>query len=222
MRFRDEVVWVNTDEAGAMILDADGRAEMKYRETDQKIYRPSGRNLTPLAPGERVLEPAPKRPRAANAGAVTGGALPHLVGRPLPDAVQIWTDGACTGNPGPMGIGMVVITANKRLERGEFLGMGTNNIAELTAIGRGIEMAMALGMDPQSPMAVHTDSGYSIGVLAQGWKAKANTELIAELREKLNRHPNLRFVKVEGHAGIPDNERCDELARMAIKTRGRV
>lgn len=230
MRFKDQTVWVNADDNGKLVVDAEGRAEMKYRENDVKSYRPAARNLgTPSASdpppdsGARKGSAAKgKATRARSSASTKAPAGIDLTGKPLPGAIAIWTDGACTGNPGPMGVGMVVITPNKRIERGEFLGPGTNNIAELTAISRGIDIAMALGIDPQAPMAVHTDSSYAIGVLSQGWKAKANAELIGEMRELLRSHPNLRFVKVEGHAGIPENERCDELARNAVKLRGRV
>jgi len=230
MRFKDQTVWVNADDNGKPVVDAEGRAEMRYRENDVKSYRPAASNLgtpsandPPPATGARKSATAAKAVATRIKKAATKAPMgADLTGKPLAGAIAIWTDGACTGNPGPMGIGMVVITGSKRIERGEFLGNGTNNIAELTAISRGIDIAMALGIDPQAPMAVHTDSSYAIGVLSQGWKAKANAELIAEMREQLRSHPNLRFVKVEGHAGIPDNERCDELARNAVKQRGRV
>ncbi|MDX2020464.1 MAG: RNase H family protein [Deltaproteobacteria bacterium] len=226
MRFKDQTVWVNTDDSGKPVVDAEGRAEMKYRENDVKSYRPAAVNLK--APGANDPPPDNRTRKKASTGATATKAAPkatatsYLAGKPLAGAIAIWTDGACTGNPGPMGIGMVVITPGKRIERGEYLGLGTNNIAELTAISRGVEMAMKLGVDPQAPMAVHTDSSYCIGVLSQGWKAKANAELIGEIREMLRHHPNLRFVKVEGHAGIPENERCDELARNAVKQRANV
>ena len=233
MRFKDQTVWVNADDSGKLVVDAEGRAEMKYRENDVKSYRPAARNLGAAGADSPPPDAGTRRSPAAAKGAqikatarraakAAGETPDERTGKPLPGSIAIWTDGACTGNPGPMGIGMVVITGNKRIERGEFLGPGTNNIAELTAIARGIEIALALGIDPQAPMAVHTDSSYAIGVLSQGWKAKANVDLIKQCREQLRSHPNLRFVKVEGHAGIPDNERCDELARNAVKQRGRV
>ena len=56
-------------------------------------------------------------------------------------ALELWTDGACSGNPGPMGIGIVAVDGGKRREHGEYLGVGTNNIAELTAIERALELA---------------------------------------------------------------------------------
>src|SRR5262249_7757791 len=127
------------------------------------------------------------------------------------NAVQVWTDGACTGNPGPMGIGVVVIDGRERKEVSEFLGEGTNNIAELTAIVRGLELAPA-----DRPVILHSDSAYALGLLGKGWKAKANQALVEEMRQKARRIAELHLVKVEGHAGVPENERCDELARQAI------
>ena len=137
----------------------------------------------------------------------------------MSERVEIWTDGACSGNPGPMGIGVVVLADGKRLEHGEYLGLGTNNIAELVAIERGVEMATQNAVDRGRPIHVYSDSGYAIGVLSKGWKAKANQELIARVRGVLGELPHVRLVKVPGHAGVPENERCDELAREAVTRR---
>ncbi len=115
-----------------------------------------------------------------------------------------------------MGIGIVVVAGDRRKEHGEYLGRGTNNIAELTAIRRGLEIASELVSGQDRPIRVYTDSSYSIGLLSQGWKAKANQELVAEIREFLRGFRNLRMIKVEGHAGVPENERCDLLARQAV------
>ena len=132
-------------------------------------------------------------------------------------ALELWTDGACSGNPGPMGIGIVAVDGGKRREHGEYLGVGTNNIAELTAIDRALDLAG--DQAGTRHVRVYTDSAYSIGVLSKGWKAKANQELIARMRRRLATLPNVEFVKVSGHAGVPENERCDELARDAITGR---
>ena len=70
------------------------------------------------------------------------------------------------------------------------------------------------------PVIVYSDSAYSIGLLTKPWKAKANAELVATLRALCGEFADLRFVKVAGHAGVPLNERTDQLARDAI-TRGR-
>jgi ribonuclease HI len=116
-----------------------------------------------------------------------------------------------------MGIGVVVIDGGKRKELGEYLGIGTNNIAELVAIERGLALAVELAAGARDrTMRVYSDSSYAIGLLDKGWKAKANQELVARIRKAVAASPHLAFVKVSGHAGVPENERCDELARQAI------
>jgi ribonuclease HI len=215
MRFKGGQVFVRADESGRPVLDAEGRAEMKYRESDAKSYRPLPGNLVPddgAPPAMAAASPARKRPHAEAAKAEAKKRAPSAGG----GAVEIWTDGACSGNPGPMGIGVVVIDGPQRREKGEYLGVGTNNIAELTAIERGIELAAGVGRR----LRVYTDSSYAIGVLDKGWKAKANQELIARLKRRLA-PLDVEFVKVAGHAGVPENERCDELARDAITGRAR-
>jgi ribonuclease HI len=94
--------------------------------------------------------------------------------------------------------------------------VGTNNIAELTAILRALEEVAEL----ERPVVIHTDSQYSIGVLQKGWKAKANTDLVASVKKKLAaRTSRARLTYVPGHAGVPLNERADALAREAVSTR---
>lgn len=133
---------------------------------------------------------------------------------PEKHAIHAWTDGACTGNPGPMGIGVVLISGTHRKEISEYLGpVGTNNIAELTAILRALESVK----DRKRPIVIYSDSAYAIGLLSMGWKAKANKELVEKIRQFLRMFPDVQFVKVAGHAGVPENERCDELARAAIE-----
>jgi ribonuclease HI len=213
MRFKGEAVFVRADDHGRPVLDGDGRAEMKYRESDAKSYRPAPGNLFPDAGGDRPHPTlAPKRHPPAPKRAHT--AKSHE------PALEIWTDGACSGNPGPMGIGVVVIDGADRREIGDYLGVGTNNIAELTASERGLDVAGE--GDKGRRIRVYSDSAYAIGLLEKGWKAKANQELVARLRRQLTAFPNVEFVKVEGHAGVPENERCDELARQAISRRGLV
>jgi ribonuclease HI len=214
MLFRDESVWVRVGDDGRMALDRDGRAEMKYRESDSKSYRPGPANLRPDPGG------GPARDLASSGD---DGANPRSKGRKAPaaddgDYLQIWTDGACSGNPGPMGIGVVIIDGREREEAGEYLGVGTNNIAELVAIERGLALATKrVPENGERRVRVYSDSSYAIGLLDKQWKAKANQELVARLRRKLAAFPApVQFVKVSGHAGVPENERCDELGRQAI------
>lgn len=120
-----------------------------------------------------------------------------------------------------MGIGVVVIDGEWRDEISEYLGIGTNNIAELVAIERGLEASLKRIATTARRVHVHTDSSYAIGLLGKAWKAKANQDLVQRIRGKLTAYPAaVEFVKVAGHAGIPENERCDELARLAVERRG--
>lgn len=204
-RLRDADVWAKVDSSGALVTDRDGRVEIVYKpENGAKVYRAGARNLTAPS-GEpveiEVGEPvAPSKPKANEAPA---------------NAIHVWTDGACTGNPGPAGLGVVIIDGKERRELSEYLGQGTNNIAELMAILRGLEEVR----DRERPVIVYSDSAYSIGLLSKKWKAKANVELVARLRKLLEAFADVRFVKVEAHAGIALNERVDELARQAVSRR---
>jgi ribonuclease HI len=197
---RDGEVWAKVDEAGQLVTDRDGRVDIVYKPAaGAKVYRAGARNLVPRA-GETIE-------------LVAGERAPDRT--PAADAIHVWTDGACTGNPGPAGLGVVIVDGERKTEISEFLGDGTNNIAELTAILRGLERVE----DKSRPVVVYSDSAYSIGLLTQAWKAKKNVELVEQLRATCREFKDLRFVKVAGHAGIPLNERVDQLARDAIVRR---
>jgi ribonuclease HI len=128
----------------------------------------------------------------------------------------VWTDGACSGNPGAAGLGVVIVGDGAMREISEYLGEATNNIAELRAILRGLQAVE----DRTRPVIVYSDSAYSIGLLTQRWKAKKNVELVEELRALVREFSDLRFVKVLAHSGISLNERVDQLAVGAIQRRG--
>lgn len=190
------------------LVDEGGRVEIRYKANDGKSYRAATRNLEltnePVLPDEHCSEAAP----VASAGKGSAAA-------PADAKLVAYTDGACSGNPGPAGLGVVLIEDGARRELSEFLGIGTNNVAELTAILRALE---GVGRASE-PMLVHTDSQYAIGVLTKGWKAKANQALIADIKERMRNFPRLTLVYVRGHAGIPLNERADQLARAAVTAR---
>jgi ribonuclease HI len=201
---RDTKVFVRARKDGSPDVGRDGRVDIKYKlDENAKVYRAALRNL-------------------GHSGEEDDDALlPDVETGPTqhdPAAIVVYTDGACSGNPGPMGIGVVIMDGGARKEISEFLGVGTNNIAELTAIERALDAIGERGDGAaERPVVVHADSSYAIGLLSLGWKAKANTELVERIRRKAARFPKLRFVKVEGHAGVAENERCDELARDAIR-----
>ena len=212
-RLRDSDVWAKVDEAGALVTDRDGRVEIVYKPaSNQKTYRAAARNLAD-AGGELIEltpgEPAAEKPKDKKAKVGATVDVPA-------NAIHVWTDGGANPNPGPAGIGVVIVDGGKHHELSEFLGQGTNQIAELTAILRGLQEIQ----DKTRPVVVYSDSAYSIGLLSQNWKAKANVELVEKVRAMCRQFPDLRFVKVAGHAGIALNERVDELATSAI-VRGR-
>jgi ribonuclease HI len=208
----------------------DGRVEIRYKANDGKSYRAMLANLLPVQgakalPDEHCGAAEPVAKKAESTGAKTsGGAAPAARGKspkssaapPVPDgAITVYADGACSGNPGPSGLGVVIVDAGVQTELSEYLGAGTNNIGELTAILRALERLVGT----EREVWLHTDSQYAIGVLSKGWKAKANQELIATLRETLRGFPKVHLVYVPGHAGVPLNERADELARTAVEAR---
>lgn len=198
-RLRDADVWAKVDTNGVLVTDREGRVEIVYKPVaGAKVYRAGARNLTSV-PGERPLD--------FDAGISTDA-----------EAIHVWTDGACTGNPGPAGLGVVVVDRGAERELSEYLGMGTNNIAELSAILRGLESIPV--HERTRPVIVYSDSTYAIGLLTQSWKAKANQELVAKLRALVREFGAIRFVKVPAHSGVPLNERVDELARQAIVRSG--
>ncbi len=133
-------------------------------------------------------------------------------------AIQSFTDGACVGNPGPAGSGLVVkFPDGTRVERHRALGLATNNIGELTAIEMALDELAAAGVAPDAAVVVFSDSQYARGVLTLGWKAKANVSLIAGIRAKLRERPGVSLQWVAGHVGIAENERADALAGRGVE-----
>lgn len=223
MQFRGNTVFVEVDDAGAVVVDK-SRARMKYRLEDDRIYNPNIANLTAMddAPivkaNTTAASPAPGKSRSASSSKGRSASPSKATTTSFvfdKDSIVAFTDGACSGNPGPAGLGFTVRFPDGRfVRRGEPLGNATNNIAELTAILRVLEQVE----DKDAQLLIHTDSSYSIGVLTAGWKAKANQSLIATILSKLAQFKNVELRKVKGHAGIEDNEMVDRLAREAAET----
>ena len=134
--------------------------------------------------------------------------------------VLIFTDGACSGNPGPGGWGAVLRygSTEKELSGGE--AQTTNNRMELTAC---IEALKAL-REPCN-VTLTTDSQYVVNGITKGWaknwqnngwkkadkKPALNSDLWQKLLDLINQH-SVEMVWIKGHAGHPENERCDRLA----------
>ena len=211
-QFKDQTVFVRVLATGKPIVHR-GRVEMRYRLGATKSYRAAPDNLIETdgeilpdedfggAPVPAVSSQAVREDPVKAAG---------------PATIVIHTDGACSGNPGPAGIGVFIERPDGELiEHSEFIGEGTNNIAELTAILRALEM-----LKPEEKAAhvlLYTDSAWSLGVLVGGWKAKANLELITAIKERMVDMPDVELLKVRGHAGNSGNEEADALATMAVR-----
>jgi ribonuclease HI len=126
--------------------------------------------------------------------------------------VHVYTDGASSGNPGPSGIGVLLRYGSHEKEISTYIGIATNNIAELEAIRVGLSFIR----NPTLPVRVYTDSSYALGLLAKGWKARKNQELVANIRKMVSEFKDILFVKIKGHSDDAGNERVDGLATDAI------
>jgi ribonuclease HI len=137
---------------------------------------------------------------------------------PAPTAVFLFCDGACRGNPGPMGIGILLRYGRAEKIIGEPIGRGTNNVAELTAIERGLRQIRRRDL----PVVIVSDSTYAIGVLSGRMRAHKNVELVKRIASLIGEFADIRFRKVPGHAGHPENEEVDRLATEAAESGMRV
>ncbi len=234
VQFKGKDVWAEVDESGAAVVTG-GLRKVRYSQAaGARLYTANAGNIQ--STGAAVVhlpEPAeadePRAPRAAGSGFGKAGTRTAAqaaaanvdaktrIAALAPDVIRAFTDGACSGNPGPAGSGCVVKFPDGRLiERHKALGEATNNIAELVAIGMALEVLRAENTDPASRIVIFSDSSYCRGVLTQGWKAKANGVLIRKLKEAMAQWPGAELHWVAGHVGIPENERADALAGKGV------
>ena len=139
--------------------------------------------------------------------------------------VEIYTDGACSGNPGVGGWGVVMFYRGIRKEMSGAEGDTTNNRMERTALIQGLS-ALKFGCDA----TLYSDSAYCGDAFNQGWiygwqkngwrtadKSDVKNSDLWQTLVGLTKKHNVTFVKVKGHADNEHNNRCDALARAAIK-----
>lgn len=138
--------------------------------------------------------------------------------------ITIYTDGSSRGNPGPGGYGVVMKYKEHRKEISEGFRKTTNNRMELLAVIVGLEMLKV----EQALVTVYSDSKYVVDAVEKGWlwnwmkkdfKGKKNKDLWLRFAEIYKKH-RVKFQWVKGHAGIPENERCDQLAVEAAESPG--
>lgn len=128
---------------------------------------------------------------------------------------DIYTDGACSGNPGPGGAAAILITGDKILHRvGRGYKKTTNNRMEIKAVTYGAKAILKRIKEP-SEIVFHTDSQLVYGAIALGWKKNANRDLWTELEQvlaSLESIHQIRFQKVAGHSADKWNNCADALA----------
>ena len=141
--------------------------------------------------------------------------------------VTIYSDGACSGNPGPGGYGTVLLYGERRAELSGGEPETTNNRMELLAAIVGLE-----ALKTPCEVTLITDSRYLVDAIEKGWAARwkskgwmrnktepaLNVDLWERLLPLLTKH-SVKFEWVRGHAGNIENERCDELAKAAVPRR---
>lgn len=131
------------------------------------------------------------------------------------DTIHIYTDGACSGNPGPGGAAAILIRDNKIYHRvGRGYKMTTNNRMEILAVTYGAKAALQRISEP-SEIVFHTDSQIVYGACALGWKKNANKDLWKELDTvlaDLRKTHQVRFEKAKGHSNDRWNDEVDALA----------
>ena len=139
--------------------------------------------------------------------------------------VTIHTDGACIGNPGPGGYGVILDHRGRRKELSGGYSLTTNNRMELLAAIVGLE-----ALTRPCQVTLYSDSRYVVDAVSKGWAAKwrrngwmrnkreaaINPDLWERLLDLLDQYPT-EFRWVRGHSGNPDNERCDRLATEAAR-----
>jgi len=138
--------------------------------------------------------------------------------------IYLFTDGASSGNPGPGGYGAILRCANVEKELSEGFALTTNNRMELLAVIKGLE---AIRWD-NAKVIVTSDSSYVVKAINEGWLQKwetkhfnrvKNPDLWMRLIPLLRKH-EVSFCWIRGHAGHPENERCDALAVAARNSDG--
>lgn len=197
-------IYTTWEECAAQVTGYAGAAYKAFaRLQDAQAYLKAGESESYVQPALLPLEPEPEpRPKSADLKPVT-----------------MYTDGGAQGNPGPGGFGVVLASGGARKELSGGYAHTTNNRMELLAVITGLE-----ALKEPAAVTIFSDSSYIVNAMRNGiarrwqqqnWKRRDGPVPNADLWERLlalaAKH-DLTFEWVPGHSGIPENERCDQLA----------
>ena len=216
MRFKKNKVWLALDQKGTPLVKK-GKVLIKYQLDQTHKYWVHQKHVTPIesTTSESIRDEGEKTANAKTLSKNQESKLIHekAFSDDTNNAIYVYTDGASAGNPGPSGIGVVLRYGNHEKEISKYIGMATNNIAELMAIREGLLQLKQTKL----PVRIFTDSSYAHGVLSLDWKAKKNKTIIRSIKKVMSTLRDIKIIKVKGHVGIEGNERADVLATSAIK-----
>ena len=174
MAFKKNKVWVASHQDGSL-MEKNGKVLIKYQRDQDYEYWVHKNSIKPLdsldSHSGRSHKTASKGTKKQHKDISTTDMPPEDLYRK--DTIYIYTDGASSGNPGPAGIGVWLRYEKHEKEISKYIGITTNNVAELEAIRAGLLEVK----NPDIPVIVFRDSSYAYGVLTQGWKAKKTRTL---------------------------------------------
>jgi len=214
MRFKKNKVWLATDRDQRPVVK-NGRVLIKYQLGQDYEYWVNPKNIKPVDSVDSQIKRT-RTKKTAEKPLQKQKARLKTKAEHQDSSICIYTDGASSGNPGPSGIGILLRFGKHEKEISKYIGIATNNIAELEAIRTGLLTIK----DTRLPVRIFTDSRYAYGVLALGWKARKNQVIVKSIKNIVLKFKDLKFIKVKGHAGHEGNERADFLATSAIKKAG--
>lgn len=213
MQFKKNKVWLALDQNQRPVVK-NGKVLIKYQLDQDHEYWVHQKNVKPIDLSQSETKDLKKKQSGKKLNKnKTEEEIITIDEALCDDAVCIYTDGASSGNPGPSGIGIVLSYGKHEKEISRYIGIATNNIAELEAIRTGLLELKNTDL----PVRLFTDSSYAYGVLVRGWKAKKNQDIIQSIINIISKFNDLKIIKVKGHGGIKGNERADFLATSALK-----
>jgi ribonuclease HI len=213
-QFKGNKVWMATDTAGRPLIH-NNKVLIKYQLNQDYEYWVSKDHVSDIGSvdldPQKPAAPSPLKRKKKSSSSKHPQAPPEI---PEQGVVTVFTDGASSGNPGPSGIGIFMEYGRHQREISKYIGITTNNVAELQAV----KTALTELKRKDLPVRIYTDSKYVYSLLCEGWKPKKNIDLINTIKKLMNMFSDIKIVKVKGHAGVEGNERADRLATNAIES----